>query len=283
MPYTFESKESFESELNLKFKGNNVSCFPDFHFHDHFEIFYSISGGKQYVIEDTIYSLDPGDLFILNNFEIHKPLRDPNGDYQRVVVTFSPEKIKEINAKHSISLLGCFISRKGGTHNKISLSESQQKTFLEIAHKIDNLNSDAFGSQALLESYYIELLVHVNRWFRENFSTEKKDESYGFNPTVKSIIDYMNDNFTTNISLESLAEEFHLNKHYMCQLFKNTTGTTIHRYIVSRRLARAKILLHQGHNVTTTSDLCGFQNYTNFIRMFKKHFGVSPKQFANND
>ncbi len=283
MPYSFESKESFDNDLDLRFKGNNVSCFPDFHFHDHFELFYSVSGGKQYVIEDTFYSLDPGDLFIINNFEIHKPLRDPNGDYQRVVITFSPDKIKEINAKHSISLLSCFISRKGGTHNKISLNKDQQKTFLDIAHKIDNLNMDSFGSQALLESYYIELLVHVNRWFRENFSTEKRDESYGFNPTVKSIIDYTNDNFTTNITLETLADEFHLNKHYMCQLFKNTTGTTIHRYIVSRRLARAKILLHQGHNVTATSDLCGFQNYTNFIRTFKKHFGVSPKQFANND
>ena len=283
MPYSFESKESFDNDLDLRFKGNNVSCFPDFHFHDHFELFYSISGGKQYVIEDTIYSLDPGDLFIINNFEIHKPLRDPNGDYQRVVVTFSPDKIKEINAKHSISLLSCFISRKGGTHNKISLNENQRKTFLEIAHKIDDLDTESFGSQALLESYYIELLVHVNRWFRENFSAEKKDESYGFNPTVKSIIDYTNDNFTTNITLETLADEFHLNKHYMCQLFKNTTGTTIHRYIVSRRLARAKILLHQGHNVTATSDLCGFQNYTNFIRTFKKHFGVSPKQFANDD
>ena len=280
MHNNFESKEFFENELDLRFKGNNVSCFPDFHFHDHFEIFYCIDGAKQYLIDDSIYSLDPGDLFIINNFEIHKPLRDPNGDYRRVVVIFSPDKIKEINAKHSIALLSCFVSRKGGTHNKISLNTEQQKIFLDIAHRIHNLDLNDFGAQAMMESYYIELLVYVNRWFRENFSTEKKDESYGFNPTVKAIIDYTNDNFTNNITLESLAEEFHLNKHYMCQLFKNTTGTTIHRYIISRRLSRAKILLHQGHNVTTTSDMCGFQNYTNFIRTFKKHFGVSPQQFS---
>lgn len=275
----FESKEFFENELDLKFKGNSVLCFPDFHFHDSFEIYYCIGGAKQYFIDDSLYSLDPGDLFIINSFEIHKPLRDPNGDYRRVVVSFNPEKIKAINPKHSISLLSCFLSRKGGTHNKIKLNDKQQEKFLEMAYKIDDLNLDVFGSQALLESYFIEMLVYVNRWYRENFSAETKDESYGFNPTVKAIIDYMNDNFTKNVTLESLSEEFHLNRHYMCQLFKSTTGTTIHRYIISRRLSRAKILLHQGHNVTSTSDMCGFQNYTNFIRTFKKHFGVTPKQF----
>ena len=280
MHNTYESKEFMENELDLKFKGNNVSCFPDFHFHDHFEIFYCIGGAKQYLIDESIYSMEPGDLFIINNFEIHKPLRDPNGDYRRVVVLFSPDRIKEINAKYAIPLLSCFISRKSGTHNKIKLKESQQKLFLEITDKINTLDMDLFGAQALKEAYFVEMLVYINRWFTENFSTEKNDESYGFNSTVKAIIDYTNDNFTKNISLDILAEEFHLNKHYMCQLFKNTTGTTIHRYVISRRLSRAKILLHQGHNVTTTSDMCGFQNYTNFIRMFKKHFGVSPKQFA---
>lgn len=104
MHNNFESKEFFDNELDVRFKGNNVSCFPDFHFHDHYEIFYCIGGAKQYLIEDTIYSLDPGDLFIINSFEIHKPLRDPNGDYRRVIVIFNPDKIKEINAKQGETL-----------------------------------------------------------------------------------------------------------------------------------------------------------------------------------
>ncbi len=281
MDMSYQTKEMFESDLNLMFKGNDVSCFPDFHFHDYYEVFYLIDGGKQFFVDDTMYSIEPGDLFIINNFEIHKPLRDPEGDYRRVVAVFSPERIKEISPNHSIDLLSCFISRKNGTHNKIKLNNNQQKIFLQLTNKIDSIDSNSFGSHALLEAYFIELLVYINKWFRENFSTEKNEESYGFNTNVKAIIDYINDNFTNTITLESLESNFHLNKHYMCQLFKKTTGTTIHRYIVSRRLSRAKILLHQGHNVTATSDMCGFQNYTNFIRAFKQHFGVSPKQFAS--
>ncbi len=277
----FESKEFFEKELDVIFKGNDVECFPDFHFHDYYEIYYCQGGAKQYLIEDNIYSMEPGDLFIINSFEIHKPLRDREGDYRRIIVIINPEKIKEINPRHSFSLLNCFVSRKGGTHNKISLNEEQQNVFKDITKKIYAIDQNDFGSQALAESYYVELLVYINRWFNENFTTEENDESYGFNSTVKTVIDYLNDNFTSDITLDSLSNKFHLNKYYMCQVFKQTTGTTIHRYIISRRLARAKILLHQGHNVTTTSDMCGFQNYTNFIRAFKNHFGTSPKQFAN--
>ena len=119
MHNNFESKEFFENELDLRFKGNNVSCFPDFHFHDHFEIFYCIDGAKQYLIDDSIYSVDPGDLFIINNFEIHKPLRDPNGDYRRVVVHLQPGQDQRKSTPSTLSrCFSCFVSRKGGTHNK---------------------------------------------------------------------------------------------------------------------------------------------------------------------
>ena len=282
MSTNYEHKEMFEKELGIKFKGNDSMSLPDFHFHDYYEIYYCIGGGNQYLIDDTIYSMEPGDLFIINDFEIHKPLRDPNGDYRRIVTILSSAKIREINPKHGTSLLSCFISRKGGSHNKIHLNEAKQKIFLDITRKINDINSNDFASEALSETYYIELLVFINRWYLENYSINKVDESFGFNPTVKAIIDYTNDNFTTNVTLDSLVDEFHLNKYYMCQIFKQTTGTTIHRYIISRRLARAKILLHQGYNVTSTSEMCGFSNYTNFIRTFRKTFGISPKQFAKS-
>lgn len=283
MNTTYEHKELFDKELNVKFKGNDSTTFPDFHFHDYYEIYYCISGGNQYLIDDTIYSMETGDLFIINDFEIHKPLRDPNGDYRRIVTILNSEKIKEISPKQATSLLSCFTSRKGGSHNKIHLNEAQREIFVAITTKINDISLDDFGAEALIEAYFIELLVFVNRWYLENYTLNKIDESFGFNSTVKSIIDYTNDNFTSNITLDSLVDEFHLNKHYMCQIFKQTTGTTIHRYIISRRLARAKILLNQGYNVTLTSDMCGFQNYTNFIRTFKNNFGLSPKQFAKRN
>lgn len=280
MRSSFESKEYFENDLEVRFKYTKDPCFPDFHFHDSFEVFYSIGGGSQFLIEDNVYSLNPGDLFIINNYEIHKPLRNPNAQYERIVVIINPEKIKEIAPEQSALLLSCFTSRKRGEHNKINLTDQEREHFHTLIQKIHNLNPNELGYGTLKDLYFIEFLVYLNRWFRSNFSTANIFEQHGLNPTIKSVIDYLNDKFTAQITLDDLEDKFHMSKYYLCQLFKTTTGTTINRYIVARRLARAKILLHQGYSVTDTSAQCGFQNYTHFIRTFKNHFGVSPKQFA---
>jgi AraC-like DNA-binding protein len=276
----FQSKEQFASDLELRFKYDQDPCFPGFHFHDSYEVFYSIGGGMQFIIEDNIYSLNPGDLFVINNHEIHKPLKKPNSKYERIILIIHPDRIKELSPQHSPLLLSCFTSRKRGEHNKINMTDEEREQFFSLVDKIKNLNTYEMGYQALKEMYFIEFLVHLNRWYRTNFSTTDTHEQHGLNPTVKSIIDYLNDNFTTHVSLDQIADEFHLNKYYLCQLFKKTTGTTINHYIVARRLARAKILLYQGYSVSETSAMCGFQNYTHFIRTFKKHCNVSPKQFV---
>jgi len=278
----FESKEYFEHDLDLRIKYDQDSCFPDFHFHDTYEVFYSIGGGTQFLIEDNIYSLNPGDLFIINNFEIHKPLRNPREKYERIIWIIHPEKIKEIAPQQSALLLSCFTSRKRGEHNKIHLSDRERQQFFGLVEKIRDLNPRETGDQILKELYFIEFLVFLNRWYLSNYSAAAPHEQHGFNPAIKAVIDYLNDRFTSPITLDHLAEEFHMSKYYLCQLFKSATGTTINRYIVARRLARAKVLLHQGYSVTDTSALCGFQNYTHFIRTFKKHFSVSPRQFIKN-
>lgn len=276
----FESKEQFTDDLELRFKYNQDPCFPGFHFHDSYEVFYSIGGGTQFLIEDNMYALNPGDLFIINDHEIHKPLRDPHAKYERIILIINPSRIKELSPQHAALLLSCFTSRKRGEHNKINMTDLERDQFFNLVQRIKNLNPYEMGYQALKEIYFIEFLVHLNRWYRTNYSTDKPHEQNSINPTVKMIIDYLNDNFTASVSLDRLADEFHLNKYYLCQLFKKTTGTTINRYIVARRLARAKILLQQGYSVTETSGLCGFQNYTHFIRTFKKHCAVSPGQFS---
>ncbi|MBR1969258.1 MAG: helix-turn-helix transcriptional regulator [Clostridia bacterium] len=59
-------------------------------------------------------------------------------------------------------------------------------------------------------------------------------------------------------------------------LRKNRGGTTVAKYIASRRITEAKKLLATGKNVTDTAILCGYEDYANLIRVFKKHVGITP-------
>ena len=282
MKSPLENNEQLCEDLELHFKYNEDPCFPGFHFHDSYEVYYSISGGMQFLIEDNIYSLNPGDLFIINEHEVHRPLRNQDSNYERIVLFINPARIKELMPEHCSSLLSCFTQRNRGEYNKIDLTDTEREQFFSIVMKLKNLEAAKADFQALKEIYFLEFLLYLNRWYSTSLLTDEMDARDSINPIVKSVIDCLNDSFTTEITLEQLADKFKLNKYYLCQLFKKTTGTTINRYISARRIALAKLLLQQGHSVVETSEMCGFRNYTHFIRTFKKHCVVSPKQFAKD-
>ena len=77
-----------------------------------------------------------------------------------------------------------------------------------------------------------------------------------------------------------LASHFYLSSSYLCRIFKDSTGTTINQYITAKRISRAKVLLAEGHPVAETGSLCGFGDYSNFLKSFTRAVGVSPKKYA---
>ena len=74
-----------------------------------------------------------------------------------------------------------------------------------------------------------------------------------------------------------LAASFFLSESYICRIFKQATGTTINQYITAKRISRAKILLAEGRTVTEACSLCGFGDYSNFLKSFTRAVGISPK------
>ena len=90
----------------------------------------------------------------------------------------------------------------------------------------------------------------------------------------------MNLNLTEELTIGKLASHFYLSSSYLCRIFKDETGTTINRYITAKRITRAKELLSEGYSVTETCGMCGFQDYSNFLKAFTKAVGISQKKYA---
>ena len=53
------------------------------HIHDCYELYYSISGGRQFLIDNRFYAIAPGDLFIINQYESHKLTQIDNHVHER--------------------------------------------------------------------------------------------------------------------------------------------------------------------------------------------------------
>ena len=61
--------------------------------------------------------------------------------------------------------------------------------------------------------------------------------------------------------------------------FKNQIGSSIHSYVIQKRLILAKSLISDGFSMSTVCSKCGFNDYSSFVRAFKKAYGVSPSNY----
>jgi AraC-type DNA-binding domain-containing proteins len=103
-----------------------------------------------------------------------------------------------------------------------------------------------------------------------------------YDTTVNSIIKYINENLSRNLSIDILSEKFFVSRYYIMHRFKTCTGYSIHNYIVQKRLIMANALIKSGKPATEASLECGFNDYSSFMRAFKKMFGHSPRQYLKN-
>jgi len=249
----------------------------DFHLHDRFEVYLLISGDVHYFIEKKVYPLAYGDLLVMNNRELHKPNFHSEIPYENFVVHFDPGVTDLFSDLYGFDLLNCFKNRSPGERNKIHLKPHQLEEILALFQRMDAAASHSDdGTDLLITTGLVELLVLLNRAFRQNVSPLA---SSLVPQNLAPILDYIDRHLDHDLTLESLEQQFYMNKYYMSRLFRQSTGSTIHEYIMLKRITLAKKLLHEGYNVTDACQLSGFNDYSNFIRMFKRIVGFPPGQY----
>lgn len=99
---------------------------------------------------------------------------------------------------------------------------------------------------------------------------------------AKQAVNYINVNYMNDITVEEIAEVVGLNRRYLGRIFKKAVGMTIQEYLVHTRLSHGAEYLKIGESVTDAAMLSGYTDVFNFSKMFKKHFGVSPREYKNN-
>ena len=252
----------------------------DFHLHDRFEIYFFISGNVNYFIEKKVYSLHYGDLLLMNSHEIHKPSFSPGEQYERIVIHFDSEILQSLSSP-SFNLLNCFTNRPSGEQNLISLSKRQSEEILKLFGKIEALGTEiSNGSDVLKLASFLELLVFINRVFSSTLPIDY--ESPSVPEKLIPILDYIDLNLENDLSLEFLERNFYINRFHLTRLFKKVTNSGLHEYIQYKRISKAKKLLAEGYNVTEACTKSGFNDYSNFLRMFKRTVGISPGQYRKS-
>lgn len=97
---------------------------------------------------------------------------------------------------------------------------------------------------------------------------------------LAAVKEYLDWHYTDKIPLDDLAEHFFINKFYLSKIFKETYGTTVNNYLISKRITRAKQLLRfTDMTVDEVGAAVGMGDANYFSRMFRKVEGISPREY----
>ncbi|RKM57065.1 AraC family transcriptional regulator [Butyrivibrio sp. X503] len=251
----------------------------EMHIHDCYEVYYSISGGKQFLIDNKLYDIEPGDIFLISQYDSHYLTQIDKELHERIVIMIDPDFMKSISSDET-DIDACFHKRNEDFSHRIRLSQEQQKRFLYFVNKI--LTSNGYGHDLLEKATFTELFVLINQIVDAGEKDYFEDRPTRYNEQVDAILSYINNNITEPLSIGDLAKQFYISESYICRIFKSATGTTINKYLTARRISIAKSLLAEGRGVSQTYEECGFSDYSNFLKAFTKSVGISPKKYSQN-
>ncbi len=100
---------------------------------------------------------------------------------------------------------------------------------------------------------------------------------------AQKIRDIVDEEYDSNqISLEYVGAKVHKNSAYISKIFKNEFGCNFSDYIITKRLEKSKTLLADpARKIYEISEEMGWADVSNYIKLFKKKYGISPKEYRN--
>lgn len=246
---------------------------PDFweelpHSHDHCEIFVHIFGKLDIFVEENLYRLSGGEIRIYRSNELHCGKTDST-QYMEWYQISVPKEFFEASENKALGQV--LYNRKSGTGN----------VFIpERYGEIVNLLGEATSTEGELTAHYcysavLMLLCIINEKNGISISDSK-------NTALGKITDAVNNNFSLISTVEELGKITHYSTSYITKIFKSELNITPYKFIIGKKLNEAKNVLQKGMSVTEACEYSGFNDYANFITLFRKHFGVTPKQWAKS-
>ncbi len=252
----------------------------DFHYHDFHKVLIHLAGNASYSIEGQNFDLQAGDIVFVNAGEVHRPIFHDNSVYERIIIYISKEFLAEYTRDdNDLSL--CFKNAMEKNSHVLRLhSFKNSKVAASIGQLINNLGKDAYANELFMQVLFLEFMVELNR---AAISDEVEYISTNYAGTkINSIIQYINENLTSDLSVDSLSEKFFLSRYYLMHTFKAETGYTIGNYITIKRLSLAQSYIDAGLSIVEASQQSGFGTYSTFLRAYKKTYGTSPRKKAES-
>jgi AraC-like DNA-binding protein/mannose-6-phosphate isomerase-like protein (cupin superfamily) len=258
-------------------KRHEPCSMPMYHYHDGYEIYYLLSGSRNYFIDEINYRVEKGSLVLINKGVPHMTTYGGSPMHERILINFDEDFIQGIRIQSdNEDLLAPFYQNKP----VVRLQKADQAAVEQLLFKMMmEARGKDFGHESYVRLVLGELLLFITRKILDTRPADSLNTNF-MNAKISEIIKYVNIRYMKKISLESIAENFYISPYYLSRTFKKATGTTFIEYLNGIRVRESQILLKESPlNVNTIAERVGYESQTHFGRVFKKYTGMSPLQY----
>lgn len=265
--------------INAEWKYDKKCTPSNLHCHDYYEIYFFCQGDILFFIDDNIYQMRSGQFVIIPPFLMHGVVeRKELLQYERGSLYMSSKALTnvsfgQINLEQYINK----ITKDGYCYDLSDKESTLVKELISIAGQFSKsyLPLNRFSLYAHIASV-INILCHAT-----NVTPVISPTSSGKNLNY-DILHYIDNHYYENLSINDIARHFGISESGLMHTFAAYTNHSIYNYILYRRITRAKELMHTDISLNDIAYKCGFNDYSNFLRAFKKQTGLSPRLYKTN-
>ena len=241
--------------------GEGEYAHPTQHFHPELELYVHLEGNVSFMVEDTVHPVREGDVILSRPYEYHHCIYHDTAMHRHYWILISCEGNE--------ALLRPFLDRTEGIGNHIVLSEENRHRLISVCRTLcEELPENDITRFSLLLRLLTLLLGGTTHGTDADLPAD-----------VMCVMAYIDTHMRSSLTVREMAGAAHTSVNTLERHFRAALGITPCEFLRVRRLTKARELLEKGASVQETSDACGFPDYSHFISLFRRRFGVTPLQY----
>lgn len=249
------------------------------HWHDEVEVIVIKKGEGIVYVDLNEYHVHTGDIVFVMSGQLHSigQFQDKAMEYENILFKASILKSTGQDLCWDNFISPLFTAAKHGSP-LISENDEIHSKLASLIENIDTLCSEhPQGYQVALKGYLFQiafLLVNENK---ADINYKQSGKSLD---KIKTILSYIAEHYSENISVEDMAKLCFYSKSYFMKFFKENMGVGFISYLNDYRLEiAAEMLISSDSNILDIAIACGFDNLSYFNRSFKKKYGITPGKY----
>ena len=240
----------------------------------HIELIYVLEGKFTLVLSNDLrFTSVAGDFLLVPAGETHRDVFEPSRGLRVLLIQFEWEGAEE------------FFERV----NNRTLCDLDFATRAEAMRRIDFMYDKWSDDEMSRDNLNIQLYGLLALFYA---SAERSGSRSSGAPALKrarpdvmrQVKFYLTQNYSSPVTLEQLARRFEISTANLSRLFRREFGVGFNRYLTTLRLEAAMALLNSTTiPVSEVALRCGFSDSSYFIRIFREHFGATPKNYRRGE